>query len=108
VDWKDAQPDADSRRLDLRFSPTSINGFLFGAEPAFECLLRLGAAGRPQSAGSAGQRFAQSRPLAADPGPYAADHGNDRNEQEAQEHRVFDQRGAIFVSAQAADESQGI
>jgi hypothetical protein len=63
---------------------------------------------RPQSAGSAGQRFAQSRPLAADPGPYAADHGNDRNEQEAQEHRVFDQRGAIFVSAQAADESQGI
>jgi len=34
VDWKDAQPDADSRRLDLRFSPTT-NGFLFGAEPAF-------------------------------------------------------------------------
>jgi len=108
VDWKDAQPDADSRRLDLRFSPTSINGFLFGAEPAFECLLRPGAAGRPQSAGSAGQRFAQSRPLAADPGSYAADHCNDRNEQEAQKHRVFDQRGAILVFAQAADESQGI
>jgi hypothetical protein len=35
VDWKDAQPDADSCRLDLRFSPTSTNGFLFGAETAF-------------------------------------------------------------------------
>jgi hypothetical protein len=35
VDWKDAQPDADSCRLDLRFSLTSTNGFLFGAEPAF-------------------------------------------------------------------------
>jgi hypothetical protein len=34
VDWKDAQPDADGR-LDLRFLPTSTNGFLFGAEPAF-------------------------------------------------------------------------
>jgi len=35
VDWKDAEPDAYNRRLDLRFSPTSTDGFLFGAEPAF-------------------------------------------------------------------------
>src|SRR5215510_6498123 len=63
---------------------------------------------RPQSAGSAGQSFAQRRPLAADPGPYAADHCNDRNEQDAQKHRVFDQSGAILVFAQAADESQSI
>ena len=35
MDWKDAEPDADNRRLDLRFSPTSTDGFLFGAEPAF-------------------------------------------------------------------------
>jgi len=35
VDWKGAQSDAGSRRLDLHFSPTSTNGFLFGAEPAF-------------------------------------------------------------------------
>src|SRR6516165_4775798 len=64
--------------------------------------------GRSRSAGSAGQTFAQRQPLAADPGPYAADHCNDRNEQEAQKHRVFDQRGAILVFAQAADESQGV
>jgi len=108
VDWKDAQPDADGRCLDLRFSPTSINGFVFGVERAFECLLRLGAAGRPRSAGSAGQSLAQRRPLAADPGPYAADHCNDRNEQDAEKHRVFDQSGAILVFAQAADESQSI
>jgi len=68
----------------------------------------LGAAGRPQSAGSAGQSLAQTRPLAADPGPDAADHCNDRNEQDAQKHRVFDQSGAILVFAQAADESQSI
>ena len=35
MDWKDTEPDADGRRLNLRFSPTSVNGFLFGAEPAF-------------------------------------------------------------------------
>jgi hypothetical protein len=68
--------------------------------------VRLGAAGRPRSA--AGQSLAQRRPLAADPGPYAADHCNDRNEQDAQKHRVFDQSGAILVFAQAADESQSI
>jgi len=73
-----------------------------------ECLLRLGAAGRPRSAGSAGQSLAQRRPLAADPGPYAADYCNDRNEQDGQKHRVFDQSGAILVFAQAADESQSI
>jgi hypothetical protein len=73
-----------------------------------ECLLRLGAAGRPRSAGSAGQSLAQRRPLAADPGPYAADYCNDRNEQDAQKDRVFDQSGAILVFAQAADESQSI
>jgi hypothetical protein len=70
--------------------------------------LRCGAAGRPRSAGSAGQSLAQRRPLAADPGPYAADHCNDRNEQDTQKHRVFDQSGAILVFAQAADESQSV
>jgi hypothetical protein len=35
VDWQDAEPDADSRRLDLRFSPASSDGFLLGAKPAF-------------------------------------------------------------------------
>jgi hypothetical protein len=77
-------------------------------EPPSECLLRLGAAGRAQSAGSAGQSLAQTRPLAADPGPDAADHCDDRNEQDPQKHRVFDQSGAILVFAQAADESQSI
>jgi hypothetical protein len=73
-----------------------------------KCLLRLEAASRPRSAGSAGQSPAQRRPLAADPGPYAADHCNDCYEQDSQKHRVFDQSGAILVFAQAADESQSI
>jgi hypothetical protein len=68
--------------------------------------VRLGAAGRPRSA--AGQSLAQGRPLAADPGPYAADHCNDRNKQDSQKHRVFDQSGTILVFAEAADESQSI
>jgi hypothetical protein len=73
-----------------------------------KCLLRLEAASRPRSAGSAGQSLAQRRPLAADPGPYAADHCNDCYEQDSQKHRVFDQSGAMLVFAQAADESQSI
>jgi len=77
-------------------------------EPPSECLLRLGAAVRPQSAGSAGQSLAQTRPLAADPGPDAADHCNDRNEQDAQKHRVFDQSGAVLVLAKAADRTQSM
>jgi hypothetical protein len=93
--------DAWTRWISLLHRATNFRGMS-------ECLLRLGAAGRPQSAGSAGQSLAQTRPLAADPGPDAADHCNDRNEQDPQKHRVFDQSGAILVFAQAADESQSI
>src|SRR6516225_8038031 len=105
--WQSVQRCAATAVLELLRLAATIGGTALRRRH-IRMLAGLGAAGRPRSAGSGGQSFAQRQPLAADPGPYAADHCNDRNEQKAQKHRVFDQRGAILVFAQAADESQGV
>src|SRR5262249_25460629 len=47
--------------------------------------------------------LSQIRPLAVDPGPHGTDRCNHGNEQDADKHRIFDQRSAVLVLAQAAE-----
>src|SRR5262249_3275699 len=49
------------------------------------------------------QGLGQLRPLAVDPGPHGTDRCNHGNEQDADKHRIFDQRSAVLVLAQAAE-----
>src|SRR6266568_3597531 len=53
---------------------------------------------------ASGQRLLEGCPLAADPGADKADRGDDGNEQNAEEHSVFDQSRTILVPMQLLNE----